>query len=69
MTVLSSAVHASHKAITSDGAGVTSITSKRWQKWFTETETGQIITVTGQIPGHPYYNQSCTSEHPAPFPT
>ena len=33
--------------------GVTSITSIRWQMWF--TETGQIITVTGQIHGRLYY--------------
>ena len=39
---------------------VTSITI-RWQTWF--TETSQIITVTC-----PYYYQSYTSKHPAPFP-
>ena len=37
----------------------------RWWKWF--METGQIITVIGQINGCPCYYQSYTSKHPAPF--
>ena len=45
----------------------TSLTSLRWRRWC--METCHIITVTGQIHGHPYYYQSCTSKHPVPFPT
>ena len=41
----------------------TDVTAIRWRKWF--TEIGQIITLTGQIHGRPYYYQSCTSKHKA----
>ena len=44
----------------------TGVTSIWWRKWF--METSPIITVTGQIRGHPYYYKSCTSKHPTPFP-
>ena len=37
----------------------TGLTSISWRKWF--TETGQTITVTGQIYGHLYYYQSSLS--------
>ena len=38
----------------------TGATSVSWQQWF--METGQIITVTGQMHCHPYYYQSCTTK-------
>ena len=43
---------------------LTCVTSVRWWKWF--TEPGQIITVTGQIHGHPYHYRSCPSKHQLP---
>ena len=42
-------------------------TSIRWRKWF--METSQTITVTSQIHCRPYYYQSSTSNHHAPFPS
>ena len=44
----------------------TGVPAIRWPKWF--TETGQTITVTGQIHGRLYYYKSSTSNHHAPFP-
>ena len=44
-----------------------SVTAIWWLKWF--AETGQTVTVTGQIHSHLHYCQSCTNKHlPAPFP-
>ena len=42
------------------------ITAVRWQKRL--METSQIIVVTGEKHGRPYYCWSCTRKHTAPFP-